>query len=198
LYTSGSTGTPKGVGITHHSIVHLLRDTNYVQLGPDDCMVQAGTPSFDLATFEVWGALLNGARLVILPREVTLAPAELARTLREVGATTALFATALFHTVAREVPDAFTTMRTVIYAGEAANADAARAVLRAGPPGRLVNLYGPTECTVGVTTHDIVDLPEHATSVPIGRPMTRVQTYVLDAHGQPVPVGVPGELYLGG
>ncbi|RKG75429.1 amino acid adenylation domain-containing protein, partial [Corallococcus exercitus] len=198
LYTSGSTGTPKGVGITHHSIVHLVRDTNYVQLGPDDCMVQAGTPSFDLATFEVWGALLNGARLVILSREVTLAPAELARTLREVGATTALFATALFHTVAREVPDAFATMRVVIYAGEAANADAARAVLRAGPPGRLVNLYGPTECTVGVTTHDIVDLPEHATSVPIGRPMTRVQTYVLDAQLQPVPVGVPGELYLGG
>ncbi|TNV64185.1 non-ribosomal peptide synthase/polyketide synthase, partial [Corallococcus exiguus] len=198
LYTSGSTGTPKGVGITHQSIVHLVRDTNFVQLGPDDCMVQAGTPSFDLATFEVWGALLNGARLVILPREVTLAPAELARTLREVGATTALFATALFHTVAREVPDAFATMRTVLYAGEAANADAARAVLHAGPPGRLVNLYGPTETTVGVTTHDIVDLPEHATSVPIGRPMTRVQTYVLDAHGQPVPVGVPGELYLGG
>ncbi|RKI65092.1 amino acid adenylation domain-containing protein, partial [Corallococcus sp. AB049A] len=198
LYTSGSTGTPKGVGITHHSIVHLVRDTNYVQLGPDDCVVQAGTPSFDLATFEVWGALLNGARLVILPREVTLAPAELARTLREVGATTALFATALFHTVAREVPDAFATMRTVLYAGEAANADAARAVLRAGPPGRLVNLYGPTETTVGVTTHDIVELPEHATSVPIGRPMTRVQAYVLDAHGQPVPVGVPGELYLGG
>ncbi|RKI05864.1 amino acid adenylation domain-containing protein, partial [Corallococcus praedator] len=198
LYTSGSTGRPKGVGITHHSIAHLVRDTNYVRLTPDDCMVQAGTPSFDLATFEVWGALLNGARLVILPRDVTLSPRELARTLREVGATTALFATALFHTVAREVPDAFATMRVVLFAGEAANADAARGVLRAEPPGRLVNLYGPTETTVGVTTHDLVDLLEHATSVPIGRPMTRVQTYVLDAHGQPVPVGVPGELYLGG
>ncbi|WP_244237973.1 non-ribosomal peptide synthase/polyketide synthase, partial [Corallococcus terminator] len=198
LYTSGSTGTPKGVGITHQSIAHLVRETSSVRLTPDDCMVQAGTPSFDLATFEVWGALLNGARLVILPREVTLSPAELARTLREVGATTALFATALFHTVAREVPDAFATMRVVLFAGEAANADAARDVLRAGAPGRLVNLYGPTETTVGVTTHDLVDLPEHATSLPIGRPMTRVQTYVLDAQGQPVPVGVPGELYLGG
>ncbi|RKI58436.1 amino acid adenylation domain-containing protein, partial [Corallococcus sp. AB049A] len=198
LYTSGSTGTPKGVGVTAASIVHVVRETNYIQLGPDDRMVQGGTPSFDIATFEVWGALLNGARLVILPREVTLEPARLARTLRDVGATTAMFPTALVHAVAREVPDAFATMRVVFCAGEAANPEAIRAVLRAGPPGRLVNFYGPTETTVGATTHDLQGLQEHVKSVPIGRPMTRVRTYVLDAHGQPVPVGVPGELYIGG
>ncbi|WP_253895672.1 non-ribosomal peptide synthetase/type I polyketide synthase, partial [Corallococcus exercitus] len=198
LYTSGSTGTPKGVGVTYASIVHVVRDTNYVQITPDDRMVQAGTPSFDIATFEVWGALLNGARLVILPRDVTLAPAQLARVLRETRATTAMFPTALFHTVAREVPDAFATMRAVYFAGEAANADAIRAVLRAGPPVQLVNFYGPTEITVGASTQVLNGLSEHVTIVPIGRPMTRCRTYVLDAHMQPVPVGIPGELYLGG
>ncbi|NMO14244.1 non-ribosomal peptide synthase/polyketide synthase [Pyxidicoccus fallax] len=198
LYTSGSTGTPKGVAISHRSIVHLVRDTNYVDLRPDDCMVQVGTPSFDAATFELWGALLNGARLVIIPRDVSLAPEHLARRLAEVKATCALLTTALFNQVAHEQPSAFSAMRHVFFGGEKADPRAVRAVLEAGGPGRLVNLYGPTEVTVCATFQALESLPAGATSVPIGGPLSRMRLYVLDAHGRPVPPGVPGELYIGG
>ncbi|RKG64461.1 AMP-binding protein, partial [Corallococcus terminator] len=118
LYTSGSTGTPKGAGVEHRSIVHLVRDTNYVRLTPQDCIAQVSTASFDAATFEVWGALLNGARLVILPRDVTLSPPHLARKLREVGATTVLLTTALFHEMAREEPGALAALRNAFFGGD--------------------------------------------------------------------------------
>ncbi|MFY2561712.1 amino acid adenylation domain-containing protein [Corallococcus terminator] len=198
LYTSGSTGKPKGVAISHRSIVHLVRDTNYVDLGPDDCMAQVGTPSFDAATFELWGALLNGARLVIIPRDVLLSPEDLALRLAEVKATCALLTTALFNQVAHEKPSAFSAMRYVFFGGEKASPQAVRQVLHAGRPGQLVNLYGPTEVTVCATFHPLLSLPAGATSVPIGRPLARMRLYVLDAHGRPVPRGVPGELYVGG
>ncbi|HZI12920.1 MAG TPA: amino acid adenylation domain-containing protein, partial [Myxococcus sp.] len=198
LYTSGSTGRPKGVAITHRSIVHLVRDTNYVDLGPDDCMAQLGTPSFDAATFELWGALLNGARLVIISRDVLLSPEDLARRLGEVKATCALLTTALFNQVAHEKPSAFSAMRYVFFGGEKAAPRAVLQVLEAGRPGHLVNLYGPTEVTVCATFHSLVSLPAGATSVPIGGPLARMRLYVLDAHGRPVPRGVPGELYVGG
>ncbi|RKH00529.1 amino acid adenylation domain-containing protein, partial [Corallococcus sp. CA047B] len=121
LYTSGSTGTPKGAGVEHRSIVHLVRETNYVRLTPQDCIAQVSTPSFDAATFEIWGALLNGARLVILPRDVTLSPPHLARKLREVGATTVLLTTALFHEMAREEPGALAALRNTFFGGDRAD-----------------------------------------------------------------------------
>ncbi|MFB1481089.1 non-ribosomal peptide synthase/polyketide synthase, partial [Corallococcus sp. RDP092CA] len=198
LYTSGSTGTPKGAGVEHRSIVHLVRDTNYVHLTPADVVAQVSTPSFDAATFEIWGALLNGARLVILPRDVTLSPPHLARKLREVGATTALLTTALFHEVAREEPGALAALRHAFFGGDRADPRAVRSVLAAGPQGRLVNLYGPTEATVCATFHAVDALPADATVLPIGRPVARARLYVLDASGEPVAPGAPGELFIGG
>ncbi|WP_147451557.1 non-ribosomal peptide synthetase, partial [Corallococcus llansteffanensis] len=198
LYTSGSTGTPKGAGVEHRSIVHLVRDTNFVRLTPEDRIAQVSTPSFDAATFEVWGALLNGARLVIIPRDITLSPPHLARKLREVGATTVLLTTALFHEVAREEPGALAALRNAFFGGDRADPRAVRSVLAAGPRGQLVNLYGPTEATVCATFHAVGALAADATVLPIGRPVARARLYVLDVHGEPVAPGVPGELFIGG
>ena len=90
MYTSGSTGKPKGVAIPHRGVVRLVRNTNYVDLRPTDVVAQVANCCFDLATFEIWGALLNGARLVVIDRDVTLAAAELASEIRRRRITTLL------------------------------------------------------------------------------------------------------------
>ena len=197
IYTSGSTGTPKGVGIEHRGVVRLVRETDSVRIGPGDRVGQASTVAFDAATFEVWGALLNGAALVGIPRDVVLAPERLADALRTDGITILLLTTALFNQVARERPDAFRPLRTVLFGGEAADAAALREVLAAGGPERLVNAYGPTENTTYSTTHPIRAVDEDAATVPIGRPVANSSALVLDGW-EPVPVGLPGELCVGG
>ncbi|HWN44802.1 MAG TPA: non-ribosomal peptide synthetase, partial [Thermoanaerobaculia bacterium] len=187
MYTSGSTGLPKGVALPHRGIVRLVVGADYVSIGPDDRVLHASTPSFDASTFEIWGALLNGACLVGLPREVTLSPRDLAAALESEGITVLLLTTALFHQVAREVPGAFRGVREAFLGGEAADPHLLREVLTHGAPGRLVNLYGPTESTVVATAHEVKAVAEGATSVPIGRPIARTEAFVVD-----------GELLVGG
>jgi amino acid adenylation domain-containing protein len=196
IYTSGSTGTPKGAGVEHRNVIRLVRETE-VGFGPADRVGQASTVSFDAATWEVWGALLNGAALVGIPRDVVLSPDRLADALRADGISVLLLTTALFNQVARERPDAFRSVRAMLFGGEAADADAVRAVLAAGGPERLVNAYGPTENTTISTTHAVWELAADARTVPIGRPFANSTAYVLDGL-EPLPVGLPGELCVGG
>ena len=198
VYTSGSTGTPKGVAVPHRAVVRLVRDNDYVRITPEDRVAQASTATFDAATFEVWGALLNGAAVVVLPRDLTLALEQLVSTLRREQISALFLTTALFHQVAREIPDGFATLRHLLAGGEAIDAAAVRAVLAAGPPQRLLNVYGPTESTTFATWHLVSAVDEDAATVPIGRAIANTTAYVLDGAGQPAPVGVAGELYLGG
>ena len=198
IYTSGSTGTPKGVPVRHRGIVRLVRDTDYVQVCADDRFAQVSVTSFDAATFEIWGALLNGARVVGVPREVSLSPGDFARFLRERRITTLFLTTALFNQMARHDPAAFAPLRYVLFGGEACDPAAIREVLGSAPPANLLHVYGPTEVTTYSTWHRVTAVAPDAQTVPIGRPIANTTAYVLDAHMQPVPVGVPGELYLGG
>jgi amino acid adenylation domain-containing protein len=198
IYTSGSTGTPKGVAVEHRAVVRLVRGADFVQLGAEDRVAQASSASFDAATFEIWGALLNGAALVGIPRDVALTPAELARTIRTQRITTAFLTTALFNQVARELPDAFAPLRHLLFGGEAVDPDAVRRVLAAGGPARLLHVYGPTENTTFSSWHLVSDVPAGAATVPIGRAVANSSLLVLDASLRPVPVGMPGELYVGG
>jgi amino acid adenylation domain-containing protein len=201
MYTSGSTGLPKGVAIAQGGVVRLVVGTDYVSLGPGDRMLQASTPSFDASTFEIWGALLNGACLVGLPREVCLSPRDFAAALRREGITALFLTTALFNQVALEAPDAFRGVRDVFFGGEAADPRLVREVLARGAPGRLVNVYGPTECTALATWHEVRSVAEGAAGVPIGRPVAGTRAFVVDAELRPVSPGEPGEtgeLLLGG
>ncbi|HET6230115.1 MAG TPA: amino acid adenylation domain-containing protein [Longimicrobiaceae bacterium] len=198
IYTSGSTGTPKGVGITHRGVVRLVCGADYAPFAPGDRVAQLSSPSFDAYTFEAWGALLNGAALVGVPRDVALHPAALAGLLRREHVTAALLTTALFNQVARELPGAFTGVRHLYFGGEAADAAAVRRVLAADPPERLVNLYGPSEGTVVASWHRVESLDADATAVPIGLPVGNTSLHVLDERGRLAPVGVPGELHVGG
>ncbi|HEY8204732.1 MAG TPA: amino acid adenylation domain-containing protein [Pyrinomonadaceae bacterium] len=198
IYTSGSTGTPKGVAVTHRAVNRLIFNTNYVEITPADRIAQASNASFDAATFEIWGALLHGAQLIGIPREVTLSPRRFAEAIRQRQISMMFLTTALFNQIARHVPDAFATMRQLMFGGEAVDAACVREILAHGPPQRLVHVYGPTESTTFATAHLIEAVPPTATTITIGRAISNTQTYVLDAHLNPVPIGVPGDLYLGG
>ncbi len=198
VYTSGSTGRPKGVAVTHRAINRLVCNTDYITLTPADRMAHASNLSFDAATFELWGALIHGARLVVVDPATALSPPDLVALIRREQIGVMFLTTALFNQLAATAPDAFATMRHLSFGGEAADPRAAATVLRAGPPEALLNVYGPTECTTFATWHLLDEPPAEADNLPIGRPIANTEAYVLDARRQPVPAGVPGELYLGG
>ena len=198
MYTSGSTGQPKGVAVTHRAIHNLVRGTNYITLEESDVVAQVSNNSFDAATFEVWGALLSGARLAIIEKDVALAPHALAAQLEAQGVTVMFLTTALFNHMARELPSSFRGLRHLLFGGEAVDPKWVREVLEKGRPGRLLHVYGPTETTTFATWHEVTSVGEQAHLVPIGGPLTNVQIYLLDEHLQPVPAGVPGEMYIGG
>ncbi len=170
IYTSGSTGTPKGVEIPHRAINRLLRNTDYYQIEATDRIAQASSVSFDAATFEIWGALLKGAQLIGIDREVLLNSKSLTAFLEEQGITTMFLTTALFNQIAREAPGAFKGLRGLLFGGEAVDPDAVRQVLTNQPPERLLHVYGPTESTTFASWYQVDDVPIDATTVPIGRP----------------------------
>ncbi|HYH81285.1 MAG TPA: amino acid adenylation domain-containing protein, partial [Longimicrobium sp.] len=198
VYTSGSTGRPKGVMVGHREVVQLVVDTDYVRLAPGDRVAQASSASFDALTFEAWGALLNGATLVGIPRDVLLSPPALRETLRAEGITTLYQTTALLNPLSREEPDLFQPLREVLFGGQAVDAEAVRRILRSGKPARLLHMYGPTETTAWCSWEDVQAVDDDALTVTVGRGTGNARIYVLDAALQPAPVGVPGEAYVGG
>lgn len=198
MYTSGSTGTPKGVEVTQRGVIRLVRNASYVDFGPSEVFAQISNSSFDAITFEVWGALLNGARLVIVPTSTVLSPEAFAAAIETHHLSAMFLTSSLFNVMASQRPQAFRTVRHLLVGGDAVDPTWARHVLKAAPLDRIINGYGPTECTTFSVTHNIQDVPEGAKSVPIGRPLSNSQAYVLDWNLQPAPVGVAGELYLGG
>jgi amino acid adenylation domain-containing protein len=198
IYTSGSTGKPKGVAVPHKAVNRLVFNTNYIQLDPSDKIAQVSNTSFDAATFEIWGALLHGAKLVGISRDVTLSPHDFALQLRQQDITVLFLTTALFQQIARDVPHAFESLRYLLFGGEAVDPRWVKKVLKKGSPQQLVHVYGPTENTTFSSFYWVQDIPEAATSIPIGRPITNTQIYLLNEQLQPVPIGVAGELYIGG
>jgi len=199
IYTSGSTGVPKGIGITLRSILRLVRNTNYVRISPADVIAQASNASFDAATFEIWGALLHGARLQVMTREVLLTPHAFEAALKTHGVSVLFLTTALFNQMVRHDPGTFATVAHLLFGGEQVDAECVRNVIRSGVgPERLLHVYGPTETTTYATWHEVKELHARAETVPIGRGIANTDIYVLDSGQQIVPVAVKGELYVGG
>ncbi|HEV2992238.1 MAG TPA: amino acid adenylation domain-containing protein, partial [Candidatus Angelobacter sp.] len=198
MYTSGSTGTPKGVCVLHRAIGRLVLNTDYVRFSPGDRIAQVSNFSFDAATFEIWGALLNGGQLVGFEKETLLSAFDFAAELARCQISAMFLTTALFNQLAREDASMFSSVRNLLVGGEALDPKWIRRVLESEPPARLLNGYGPTEATTFAVCHLIQNVPAGASSVPIGRPIANTVVYILDKYGQPVPAGVRGELYIGG
>ncbi|BFH14940.1 non-ribosomal peptide synthetase [Paenibacillus melissococcoides] len=196
MYTSGSTGTPKGVEVGHRNVVRLVRNTSYVQVEAGDCMLQAGAIGFDALTFEVFGALLNGASLHIADKHTLLDGARLDAFLRSRNISVALLTPALFNQLAQQRPQMFAGMRHLIVGGDVLSPKHIEAVRQACPGLAMWNAYGPTENTV-ISTCFRIDR-EYAEHIPIGPPISNSTAYIVDRHDNLLPIGVPGELVVGG
>ena len=197
MYTSGSTGRPKGVMVENRSIVRLVRNTNFCQFGPNEVFLQSAPISFDASTLEIWGPLLNGGQLVIMPPE-TFSFAGLGRAIRDHGVSTLWLTAGLFSRMVDEQFDDLRGIRQLLAGGDVISAQHVRRVLREMPHCRVINGYGPTENTTFTCCfsmrHDD-DIPD---SVPIGRPISNTQVYILNEAMRPVAIGEVGELYAGG
>jgi amino acid adenylation domain-containing protein len=198
MYTSGSTGRPKGVAIPHRAVVRLILDNGYAPFDATDRVAFAANPGFDASTMEVWAPLLHGGCSVVIDQSTLLDPSQLSRTLKRQEVTTLFMTTALFNCHAGIDPTLFAGLRFVLIGGERAEAAPCARVLRERGPRHLINCYGPTETTTFATTYEVSDLPDGARNIPIGRPISNTRVYILDRYGQPVPVGVAGEIYIGG
>jgi amino acid adenylation domain-containing protein/non-ribosomal peptide synthase protein (TIGR01720 family) len=196
IYTSGSTGTPKGVGVPHRGVVRLVRGADYARLSADEVFLQLAPLTFDASTFEIWGALLNGARLVLYPPQ---APdlGTLGEIIRQHGVTTLWLTAGLFHAMVEHQVGELEGLRQLLAGGDILSAPHVERALRALPGCRLINGYGPTENTTFSCCYSFT-CPEPSGSVPIGRPIAGSQAFILNHRLQPVPVGVEGELYVGG
>ena len=198
IYTSGSTGKPKGVAIRQCGVIRLVCKPNYVELSPQETIGQVSNVAFDAATFEIWGALINGGSLAIITQDTVLTPEAFVAALERYRITCLFLTTALFNTVSLAMPEAFRGVRQLLFGGEACDPERVRAVLEAGAPENLIHVYGPTETTTFATFYPVKGVRRGDRTIPIGRPIANTQIYILDRQLRPVPVGVVGELHIGG
>ena len=198
IYTSGSTGQPKGVMVDHRAIARLVLNNHYANFQASDRVAFASNPAFDAATLEIWAPLLNGGRIVVISQPVLLEPARFVQALEQHEVNVLWLTVGLFNQYSDLLGAQFPRLRYLLVGGDALDPKIISGVLRSNPPQHLLNGYGPTETTTFAATYLVSDLPDDARSVPIGRAIANTQIYILDDQGEPVPVGVAGELYIAG
>ena len=197
MYTSGSTGAPRAVCVPHRAVVRLVRGVRYARLDAGEVFLQLAPVAFDASTFEIWGALLNGATLVLAPPR-PLSVSELGALVARRGITTLLLVTGLFERIVDGGGLAqMGSLRQLVVGGDVLSPAHAARFLRERPGCLLLNGYGPTENTTLTTVH-AVDRVEPGRAIPIGKPIANTKVYVLDGRLEPVPLGVVGEAYASG
>ncbi|PSB30557.1 non-ribosomal peptide synthetase [Chlorogloea sp. CCALA 695] len=195
MYTSGSTGTPKGVSVLHKGVVRLVKATNYAQLNAQEVFLQAAPISFDAATFEIWGCLLNGAKLVLFPND-TASLLKLGQVIRQHQITTLWLTASLFHLIVDEQLEDLQTVKQILAGGDVLSVPHVQKLLQSKHC-QLINGYGPTENTTFSCCYPVTD-DHYLENIPIGRAIANTQVYILDPCLQLLPIGISGEIYVGG
>lgn len=196
MYTSGSTGKPKGVLVKQKGIVRLVKDINYTTLTKDSIILQTGAPAFDAITFEIWGALLNGGSLVMIGKDTLLNVNRLNSVIIENNINTLWLSSSLFNQLIQERRDVFLGIRYLLVGGDVVSSKHVKIAYENNPGIQVINCYGPTENTTFSTTYPIpIDI---SGDIPIGKPISNSTTYIFDYNEKLQPIGIVGELFVGG
>lgn len=198
IYTSGSTGLPKGVITPHRGISRLVLNPQQGRLTPDCVVSFMNNPAFDGASFEIWSALLSGASLAVISQQQVLSPGAFGQALRDYGVNYGFMTVALFNQYVQTDPTLLHPYDVLWTGGEVIPVRYCRALLDSGYAGALCSAYGPTENSIFSTTHQLTATVLQADDVPLGRACAWSYHLVMDEYGCLLPLGVPGELYLGG
>ncbi|MGE5630186.1 MAG: non-ribosomal peptide synthetase, partial [Caulobacteraceae bacterium] len=198
IYTSGTTGKPKGVAVTQKNVVRLVKNTNYIEFKEEDRILQTGSIAFDASTLEIWGALLNGIKLYLTSKDVILNGERLGEFLSTNKITVIWLTSPLFNKLCEENPRIFKGLRYLLVGGDIVSPKNVSLVRKCAPGLTVVNGYGPTENTTFSTCYVIKEEFDENKAIPIGRPIANSTAYILDKYNNAVPVGVYGELCVGG
>ena len=196
IYTSGSTGEPKGVMVNHRNVVRLVKNTNYVELNPGGSILQTGAVEFDASTFEIWGAILNDLKLVLVDKETILNPGLLKITIRKHNISMAWMTSALFNQLIKADIEIFAGLKNLLVGGDVLSPRHISQLMHNYPQLQVINGYGPTENTTFSTTCLVQQ--DYIENIPIGKPIANSTAYIIDKYNYLQPIGVPGELVVGG
>jgi amino acid adenylation domain-containing protein len=198
IFTSGSTGNPKGTLTTHANVIRVVRDTNYIELTENDRILQLSNYAFDGSVFDIYGALLNGAALILIKKEDVFVVDQLAHLLKKEKITLFFLTTALFNTLVDLKIESFDNIKNVLFGGERVSVEHTEKALGHIGKNKIIHVYGPTETTVYATYYPVNEIHEGQQTIPIGKPIANTMIYILARNLMPVPFGVCGQVCIGG
>ncbi|WP_062053012.1 hybrid non-ribosomal peptide synthetase/type I polyketide synthase [Aquimarina longa] len=199
MYTSGTTGFPKGILISDKNIITLINDpSSKIAMNDSDRVLQWSNYAFDGSTYEIFGSLLSGASLYLIDSSTASDARALSKVIHKNELSIVFITTALFNSLATCDLSLVSSLRLLLFGGEKVSVPPVRKMLLALGPNKILHVYGPTETTVYATYHEIYEIPDNSETIPIGKPLTNTNLYVLNSKQELSPIGVIGELYIGG